>query len=180
MAILVTILHVIVCLVLILVILLQAGRGQGLTGATFGSGNVQSLFGTRAGDFLTKATTISAICFLVTVISLDFLEARKSRSLMELETKAAPVNLDQIKEALEKVKSEMAKEGQQPAAATETAAPAVAETAAVETTAAETTAQPAAVPEAQPAEPAAAQEPAQPAAVEAAPAAETAPAPQAT
>ena len=87
MTVLITILHVIVCLVLILVILLQAGRGQGLTGPSFGSGNVQSLFGTKAGDFLTKATSASAICFMLTCLSLDFIEAQKSRSL--LDTRAA-------------------------------------------------------------------------------------------
>ncbi len=122
MTIFLTIIHVIVCFVLILVILLQAGRGQGLGGATFGSGNVQSLFGTRAGDFLTKATTVSAICFILTCIGLDFLEVQRSRSLMEVSQKSAPVNLEQIREALEKVKGEMAAgEGQQ-AAMTEAAA----------------------------------------------------------
>lgn len=107
MTIFITIIHVIVCFVLILVILLQAGRGQGLGSASFGSGNVQSLLGTRAADFLTKATTVSALCFLFTCIGLDFIEARKSKSLLELENRAAPVNIEQIKEALEKVKSEM-------------------------------------------------------------------------
>ena len=44
----VIILHVICCFLLIVVILIQGGRGQGLTGPSFASGNVQSLFGTRA------------------------------------------------------------------------------------------------------------------------------------
>ena|SRR3989338_5055374 len=106
MSIFLTILHVVVCLVLILVILLQAGRGQGLASASFGSGNVQSLFGTRAADFLTKATTVSAICFILTSIGLDFLEVKKSKSLMEISQRSAPINLEQIKQALEKVKAE--------------------------------------------------------------------------
>lgn len=108
MSIFLTILHVIVCFTLILVILLQAGRGQGLSNASFGSGNVQSLFGTRAADFMTKATTVAAICFIMTSIGLDILETRKSKSLMELSDKTAPINLDQIKEALEKVKAQAA------------------------------------------------------------------------
>ena len=100
------VLHVVVCLILILVILLQAGRGQGLTGPTFGSGNVDSLFGTRAADFLTKATSVAAICFLLTCIALDYLEAQKGKSLLEGPRKVAPIDLEQIKKALEKVKSE--------------------------------------------------------------------------
>ena len=100
--------HVLVCLILILVILLQAGRGQGLTGPSFASGNVQSLFGTRAADFLTKATSVAAVCFLFTCIGLDILEAQKSRSLLQTTRQQAPLDMDQIKKALEKVKSEQA------------------------------------------------------------------------
>lgn len=100
----ITIIHVLVCLILILVILLQAGRGQGLTGPSFGSGNVQSLFGTGAADFLTKATSVAAICFLFTSIGLNFLEVRKSKSLLEFSKKSSQVDMDAIKKALEKVK----------------------------------------------------------------------------
>lgn len=106
MTIFLTIIHVIVCLVLILVILLQAGRGQGLAGASFGSGNVQSLFGTRAADFLTKATSVSAICFLFTCIGLNIVESGKSRSLIQASRKTAPVDIDAVKKALEKIKAE--------------------------------------------------------------------------
>ncbi len=113
MSIVLTILHVIVCLLLILVILLQAGRGQGLTGAAFGSGNVQSLFGTRAADFLTKATSVAAIGFLLTSIGLDYLEVRKSRSLLEGPRRVAPLDIEQVKKALEKVKGEAPSEAEQ-------------------------------------------------------------------
>ncbi len=102
-----TVVHVIACFLLIIVILLQAGRGQGLASASFGSGNVQSLFGTRAGDFLTKATTVAAICFLVTCVSLDILEAQKSRSLLRTSQGQSPIDIEQIKKALEKVKAEV-------------------------------------------------------------------------
>ncbi|HLD50239.1 MAG TPA: preprotein translocase subunit SecG [bacterium] len=97
--------HVIVCLILILVILLQAGRGQGLTGPSFASGNVQSLFGTRAADFLTKATSVAAIFFLFTCIGLDIIESRKSRSLLEGMNRPAPIDMETIKKALESAKS---------------------------------------------------------------------------
>lgn len=106
MIIFLTVVHVMVCFVLILVILLQAGRGQGLAGPSFASGNVQSLFGTRAADFLTKATSVSAICFLLTCVSLDFIESRKSRSLLEGPGQSVPLDMDIIKKALEKVKAE--------------------------------------------------------------------------
>ncbi len=106
MTVAITVLHVLVCFILILVILLQAGRGQGLTGPTFGSGDVDSLFGTRAADFLTKATSVAAICFLLTCIGLDYLEAQKSRSLLEGPRRTAPLDIEQIKKALEKVKQE--------------------------------------------------------------------------
>jgi len=105
MTIFLTSLHVFVCFLLIIVILLQAGRGQGLSSASFGSGNVQTLFGTRAADFLTKATTAAAVCFLLTSIGLDYLEMRKSRSLLEVSQRTAPVDIDQIKRALEQVRA---------------------------------------------------------------------------
>ncbi|MFH0984257.1 MAG: preprotein translocase subunit SecG [Candidatus Omnitrophota bacterium] len=103
MNILVVCIHVVVCIVLIVVILLQAGRGQGLTGASFG-GNVQSLFGTKASSFLTKATTVCAILFLFTCIGLNILEVQKSRSLFKTPQSQAPLDVEQIKKTLEKMK----------------------------------------------------------------------------
>ncbi len=76
--------HIIVCLVLILVILLQAGRGGGLS-ESFGSNITQSLFGTKANVFLTHATTASAILFIVTCLSLGILTSRRGRSLVSLQ-----------------------------------------------------------------------------------------------
>lgn len=76
--------HIIACLILILVILLQAGRGGGLSeglGANFG----QSFFGTKANVFLTRATTASAVLFLVTCLSLNIMISRRSRSLIALQ-----------------------------------------------------------------------------------------------
>lgn len=104
MNILVVCLHILVCFVLITVILLQAGRGQGLTGGAFGGGNVQSLFGTKTSSFLTKATSVCAILFLFTCIGLNVLEVQKSRSLFRTPDTQAPLDVDQIKKALEKVK----------------------------------------------------------------------------
>lgn len=103
MNILVISIHIIVCLVLIIVILLQAGRGQGLTGGSFG-GNVQSLFGTKASSFLTKATSVCAILFLFTCVGLNIIEIHKSRSLFKAPGNQTPLDVEQIKKALEKVK----------------------------------------------------------------------------
>jgi len=120
MNILVVSIHVIVCLVLIIVILLQAGRGQGLTGGSFGGGNVQSLFGTKASSFLTKATSICAILFLFTCIGLNILEVQKSRSLFKAPGAQAPLDVEQIKKTLEKIK-QTEKAGASAAATTEAA-----------------------------------------------------------
>lgn len=103
MNLLVVCIHVVVCLVLIIVILLQAGRGQGLTGASFG-GNVQSLLGTKASSFLTKATSVCAILFLFTCIGLNVLEIQKNRSLFKAPKAQAPLDVEQIKKTLEKIK----------------------------------------------------------------------------
>ncbi len=106
MTLLIGVVHVVACLVLILVILLQAGRGQGLSGASMGGSSTQSIFGTRAADFLTKATTVSAILFLVTCISLDLMYARRSRSLLEAaQTPTAGLTADAFRKALDKLKA---------------------------------------------------------------------------
>ncbi|MBI4436627.1 MAG: preprotein translocase subunit SecG [Candidatus Omnitrophica bacterium] len=75
------VLHVIVSLVLILVILLQAGKGGGLS-ESFG-GASQQLFGTKSSTFLNRATAICAILFLLTCLSLGILSSHGRRSLME-------------------------------------------------------------------------------------------------
>ena len=76
------VIHVIACMVLIAVILLQAGRGGGLSEA-FGGSETQSLLGTQAPVILKKATTISAIAFLITSLLLGMLTARRGRSLFQ-------------------------------------------------------------------------------------------------
>jgi len=69
---------------LIAVILLQAGKGGGLAD-TFGGGGSSgtTIFGQKASDFLTKATTVSAVLFLCTSLSLAFLSSKRKKSLME-------------------------------------------------------------------------------------------------
>jgi preprotein translocase subunit SecG len=72
MTILLTILHVIVCLVLILVVLAQQGKGQDLASA-FGGGGSSAAFGARgAATFLAKVTTVAAILFMLTSLGLSY------------------------------------------------------------------------------------------------------------
>lgn len=122
MTIFLTLIHVLVCFVLIVVILVQGGRGQGLTGSSFSSGNVQSLLGTQAADFLTKATTVSAILFLFTCIGLNLVESKKSRSVLGNTRETAPVDIDAVKKALAKVGSEKTADVQSAAASAATTA----------------------------------------------------------
>ena len=67
------VLHVIVCFVLIMVVLLQSGKAADLAGA-FGGGGSQTALGSRgAATVLTKATTIAAVLFMITSLSLAIL-----------------------------------------------------------------------------------------------------------
>jgi protein translocase, SecG subunit len=69
--------HVLVCLFLICIVLLQHGKGADI-GATFG-GSSQSLFGTEGPvPLLNKITTFAAIVFMGTSISLAYLSIHKS------------------------------------------------------------------------------------------------------
>jgi len=95
--------HIIVSMVLILVILMQAGRGSGMSDV-FGANSTRTIFGTSASNFLMKATAVCAVVFIFTCMALAVLSSKRSRSLMEspraLSTeaeksspkKAAPVN----------------------------------------------------------------------------------------
>src|ERR1700688_3716288 len=77
---LLTIVHVLVCLFLIVVVLLQSGKAADLAGAFGGMGS-QTAFGPRgSATLLSKATTISAIIFMLTSISLSIVATRKSGS----------------------------------------------------------------------------------------------------
>ena len=68
--------HVIVCVFLIVVVLLQSGKAADLAGAFGGMGS-QTAFGPRgSATLLSKATTISAILFMLTSMSLSILATR--------------------------------------------------------------------------------------------------------
>jgi preprotein translocase subunit SecG len=77
-------LHVIVCVILVLVVLLQSGRGADLAGA-FGGGATQTAFGSRGpASFLSKMTTVAAVVFMLTSIGLSMISVKsESKSILE-------------------------------------------------------------------------------------------------
>jgi len=77
-------LHVIVCIILVLVVLLQSGKGADLAGA-FGGGATQTAFGSRGpASFLSKMTTVAAIIFMLTSIGLSMISTKsESKSILE-------------------------------------------------------------------------------------------------
>lgn len=84
MQIIVVLVHIIVCFALILIVLLQKGKGADM-GAAFG-GSSQTVFGGGgASSFLTKMTTTAAVVFMITCLMLAFMFGRseKTTSLME-------------------------------------------------------------------------------------------------
>jgi preprotein translocase subunit SecG len=89
----VVVVHVIVCLFLIGVVLIQQGRSADLAGAFGGQGS-QTAFGPRAAaNVLTRLTTWSAVIFMITSLSLTILYVRTNRSHSVLEnTKQAPAS----------------------------------------------------------------------------------------
>jgi len=91
---LVTIVHVIVCLFLIAVVLLQSGSSADLAGAFGGGLGSQTAFGPRAGaNVLTKMTTWAAIIFMLTSFTLAIISARHhggGSSVLD-NSKSAPV-----------------------------------------------------------------------------------------
>ena len=88
-------LHVIVCIFLVLVVLLQSGKGADLAGA-FGGGATQTAFGSRGpASFLTRMTTVVAIIFMFSSIGLSIMGQKRStadeRSILETSGKSSPV-----------------------------------------------------------------------------------------
>src|SRR6267143_1029620 len=68
--------HIVVCMALMASILLQSGKGGGLAGA-FGAGSSQTLFGGRgAATFLSRATTVLAVIFFLTSLTLGVQASR--------------------------------------------------------------------------------------------------------
>ena len=85
----VPVIHIVICLFLIVVVLLQTGKGADM-GAVFGGGS-QTLFGSGgAGNFLTRLTTGTAIAFMVTSLILTYGASRSPSSNLLDRMPAAP------------------------------------------------------------------------------------------
>ncbi|HEV8716555.1 MAG TPA: preprotein translocase subunit SecG [Candidatus Binatia bacterium] len=84
------VIHVLSCIFLVTVVLLQQGKGADI-GAVFG-GSSQTLFGSSgAGNFLTKLTSATAIIFMLTSLTLTYGAAKQtSRSIFDSAPKSAP------------------------------------------------------------------------------------------
>ncbi len=93
MSLAIIIIHVIVCIALIMIVLLQTGKGADM-GAAFGGGASQTLFGTTgASTFLSKATTVAAIIFMITSLGLAYMSGQKPGGSSVI--KEAPVPIEQ-------------------------------------------------------------------------------------
>ncbi len=93
MIILITIVHVVVCLFLIAVVLLQSGKSADIAAAFGGSGS-QTAFGPRsAANALSRATTWAAVIFMLTSFTLAIISTRTSGSSGSVlgNDKSAPV-----------------------------------------------------------------------------------------
>ena len=91
MSIVLIIIHIMVCIALIMIVLLQTGKGADM-GAAFGGGSSQTLFGsTGASTFLSKATTGAAIIFMVTSLGLAYLSSHRTAGESDVSDSPAPI-----------------------------------------------------------------------------------------
>jgi len=88
MSLLFIILHIGVCIALIMIVLLQTGKGADM-GAAFGGGASQTLFGsTGASTFLGKLTTVVAVVFMLTSLTLAYMSTNKSKDSIMVDQQA--------------------------------------------------------------------------------------------
>ncbi len=88
MVIFVVVIHIITSLLLITVIMMQSGRGGGLTESLSGA---ESIFGTKTNSFMVRTTSVLAVIFLFTCIGLAVLSTQRNRSLIENELRAQKI-----------------------------------------------------------------------------------------
>ncbi len=80
----IAIVHLIVAIALILIVLLQTGRGSEI-GAAFGGGSSQTLFGSSGSSkFMTKLTTAAVVIFMVTSLSLAYFYSHRQSSVVKV------------------------------------------------------------------------------------------------
>ncbi len=100
--------HVLVCVALILVVLMQSSKGEGLAGSAFGGGGGGSMsgavFGGRgAATFLGKATTVLAIVFMLNCGALAFMSANRQSGVSPEDITDSAVTRQAQREAEERM-----------------------------------------------------------------------------
>src|ERR1017187_1010626 len=94
---LLTVIHVVVCLFLVVVVLLQSGKAADLAGAFGGMGS-QTVFGPRgSATVLSRATTLAAALFMVTSLTLSVMSTRSAKSSPAIFQKSIPAAAGQSK-----------------------------------------------------------------------------------
>ncbi len=83
------IVFIFICILLIGIILIQAGKGHGLAGAfgSFAGNAAQNLFGARTTDILTKITAYITVLFFGLAVFIAYLQAKETKSVMLSVTK---------------------------------------------------------------------------------------------
>lgn len=76
----VLVIHSLVCILLVIAVLMQAGRGGGLTE---GFAAAENMFGARTNEFMVRVTCVLAVIFLLTSMSLAHMSARRDQSIMD-------------------------------------------------------------------------------------------------
>ncbi len=129
---LITTVHVLVCIILCLVVLLQSGKGADIAGA-FGGGGSQTAFGSRGpASFLSKMTTVAAIVFMLTCLGLSMITTRREATSVMDTAKGAPApaskapaptksaspapTQEQIQQQVKEIEERMRQQQAQPAA----------------------------------------------------------------
>jgi preprotein translocase subunit SecG len=110
-------LHILVCIFLIVVVLLQSGKAADLAGAFGGMGS-QTAFGPRgSATLLSKATTISAVLFMLTSLALTILAAKNaglSTTVLQGAPQSAPAKQQQQQAPAQAPKPGVPVDGSQP------------------------------------------------------------------
>ena len=94
MFILLIVVHVLVALALILIVLLQVGKGQSIGAAFGGASSSQTIFGSRGpATFLSRLTTVAAAVFMITSMSLAYFSAHRGQSSVIMDQAPAATDL---------------------------------------------------------------------------------------
>ena len=106
--------HVLVCIGLILAVLMQSSKGEGLAGSAFGGSFSGAMFGGRgAASFLSRATSILAVLFMLNCGALAFMSSSSDRPNTVNGEPGAPVESVVTKQAQKEREQQMQQQQQQ-------------------------------------------------------------------